>query len=247
VVHSAGPVTLGIFKDSGWVVGSPPTISVGSAKVVEGNSGTRGMRFNITLSKPSTRSISVNYTTADGTALAGSDYVARSGVATIPAGSLGRTITVSVRGDKILEPSEKLKFVISSPLGANLGTNAGAGTILNDDASSGVQISVGDASVKEGDQGDRTVTVAITLSAARNNVTTVDWASADGTASSSSDFDAATGTATFPALTTTAYVTFVLHPDTTVEGTEAFTVGLTNPSGAVINRATGTVTISDDD
>jgi hypothetical protein len=247
VIHSAGPVTLGIFADTGWTVGTPPTLSVGSAKVVEGNSGTRGMRFTISLSKPSTRSISFQYTTVNGTAVAGTDYLARSGTATIAAGSLGRTVTISVRGDRVVEPNEKFKLVISGPQGANLGINAGAGTILNDDASSGVQISVGDASVREGNQGDRTVTVAITLSAARANPTTVDWASVAGSATAGVDYDTNSGTVNFPALTTTAYVTFVIHPDTTVEGNESFGVAITNPSGAVIGRSAGTVTIADDD
>ena len=247
VVHSPGPIVLGIFADTGWSVGAPPDLSIGSARVVEGNYGTRGVRFTVSLSEPAGRAVTFSYRTVDGTALAATDYQARIGTATINAGSLSRTVTITVRGDKTVEANEKFKVVISNPQGANLGINAGTGRIDNDDAATGVQVSIGDASVREGNEGDRIVTLPVTLSAQRTKVTTVDWSSAGGTASDGSDYEDASGTTTFPAGTTTQYVTFTVHADTGAESNETFTATLANASGATIHRAIGTATIANDD
>lgn len=247
VIHAPGAIVLGIFADTGWTVGTPPDLSIGSARVVEGNYGTRGVRFTVSLSEPAARSVTFSYRTVDGTALAATDYQARTGTATINAGNTSRTVTITVRGDKTVEASEKFKVVISNPQGANLGINAGTGRIDNDDAGTGVQVSVGDASVREGNQGNRIVTLPVTLSAQRTKVTTVDWSSAAGTAGVGSDYENGSGTATFPAGTTTQYVTFTVHADTSAESNETFTVTLANASGAAIFRATGTATIADDD
>jgi hypothetical protein len=247
VIHAPGAIALGIFADTGWTVGNPPVVSVGGTRLVEGNTGTREMRFSLTLSKPSTHTTSVKFATVAATAAAGTDFVAKTGVANIPAGSRSRTISVTVNSDRTVEPDERFKLVISSPVGLNMGTNVGVGWIENDDASSGLQLSVGDASIREGDQGDRLVSIPITQSIVRTAATTVHWASAAGTAAAGSDYENASGTATFPVGATTAYVTFVVHGDTTVEGSESFTVTLTSPSSGSIRRAVGTVRIADDD
>src|SRR5207247_4139798 len=62
-----------------------PTVSINDVTVTEPNSGTTSAVFTVTLSNASDQSITVNYTTVDGTALAGSDYVAASGTLTFNA------------------------------------------------------------------------------------------------------------------------------------------------------------------
>ena len=52
VIHTPGAITLGIFADSGWSVGALPKLSIGSARIVEGNSSARNVRFNVALSNP---------------------------------------------------------------------------------------------------------------------------------------------------------------------------------------------------
>ncbi|NOK07235.1 Ig domain-containing protein,Calx-beta domain-containing protein, partial [Myxococcus xanthus] len=59
-----------------------PALSVGDASATEGNSGTATMTFTVSLGAASGQTVTVNYATADGTANAGSDYVARSGTLT---------------------------------------------------------------------------------------------------------------------------------------------------------------------
>ena len=73
------------------------------------------------------------YATANGTAQAGSDYVATSGVLTFPAGQLVRTVSVAVRGDRIKEGNETFFVDLSGPSGATLFDGRGRGTIRNDD------------------------------------------------------------------------------------------------------------------
>src|SRR5215813_12780476 len=50
------------------------TFSVGGATVLEGNAGVRNALVTVTVSEPHPNGVTVNYSTADGTATAGSDY-----------------------------------------------------------------------------------------------------------------------------------------------------------------------------
>jgi hypothetical protein len=111
-----------------------PTVSIGDASVLEGNSGTIGATFTLSLNAPSGRQVTVDYTTADGTAQAPGDYaaIART-TGTFAAGQVLRTVTVQVKGDVFVEPSETLALNLSSPLNATIADSQGLGTILNDD------------------------------------------------------------------------------------------------------------------
>jgi hypothetical protein len=76
----------------------------------------------------------VNFATADGTASAGSDYVANAGTVTFTAGGpLTQTITVLVNGDTAIEPDETFFVNLSGAVGATIAAGPGVGTILNDD------------------------------------------------------------------------------------------------------------------
>ena len=78
--------------------------------------------------------VTVNYATANGTALAPGDYLATSGVLTFPIGTTAAKINVSVVGDIIREPNETFYVKLSNPSpNAYLGDTQATGTILNDD------------------------------------------------------------------------------------------------------------------
>jgi Calx-beta domain len=78
--------------------------------------------------------VTISYATANGTATAPSDYTATSGTLTIPAGTMGSTITVSVVGNTVKEKNETFSVKISNPsANAYIGNTPGVGTILNDD------------------------------------------------------------------------------------------------------------------
>jgi hypothetical protein len=108
-------------------------VSIGDASVEEGRTGTRAVRLTVSLSAVSTKKTTVNFTTANGTAVSTSDYTKTSGTITIPAGTASAVISVSVRGDTTKESSETFKVTLSAPVGAALGRSAATATIHNDD------------------------------------------------------------------------------------------------------------------
>jgi uncharacterized delta-60 repeat protein len=116
---------------------SPMTASIQkNISKLEGNSGTTPATFKIILNAASTKTITVNFTTVDGTAKAGQDYVAASGKVTFKLGITSKNVTVNIIGDNIAEPNEKFSLQLSNPTNAILGTPATATcTIKNDDPS----------------------------------------------------------------------------------------------------------------
>ncbi|MCR9256921.1 MAG: hypothetical protein NXI16_12605, partial [Alphaproteobacteria bacterium] len=122
--------------DSGTTT-TPPTLTVADASVAEGDSGTANLGFTLTLSAAASSDVTVSYATADGTAVAGSDYTAASGTATIAAGQTTATVTVPVTGDTSVESDETLTLTLSSPTNAQFANSAttatATGTITNDD------------------------------------------------------------------------------------------------------------------
>ncbi|HEX3148910.1 MAG TPA: Calx-beta domain-containing protein [Gemmataceae bacterium] len=121
----------------------PPTIHAGDKQITEGNSGTATMVFKVCLSTLSTQPVTVHFTTADVTALAGSDYVSVSGTLTFAPGVMTQTITVPIVGDLIAENLETFQIVLSNPTNATLATDHATGTIVDNDSPlpAGIQVS----------------------------------------------------------------------------------------------------------
>jgi hypothetical protein len=112
-----------------------PSLSIGDATVNEGQAGSTSATFTVALSAASSQAVTVSYATSNGTATAGSDYAAASGVLTFAAGQTSRTIAVPVSGDTAAEPDETFFVNLSAPAGATIADGQGQGTIANDDAS----------------------------------------------------------------------------------------------------------------
>ena len=110
------------------------TLSIGNVAVTEGNTSTRTASFSVTLSAASAQMVAVDYATANGSATAGSDYVATSGTLTFAPGVTSLTISVTVNGDTVIEPDEVFYMNLSNPSpGTGLSNGQGVGTILDDD------------------------------------------------------------------------------------------------------------------
>lgn len=119
-----------------------PTLSVADATVLEGNSGSSTARFVVSLSAPMTSPVSVTLATSDGTAVAGSDYVALSQPGrTIDAGRTRIVFEVAVNGDLTAEADETFTVTASALGGAVLGDAQATGTIVNDEAAAKLPIS----------------------------------------------------------------------------------------------------------
>nr|WP_254813587.1 putative Ig domain-containing protein [Xanthomonas campestris] len=226
---------------------SQPTLSINDVSVNEGNAGTSNATFTVSLSQPAgAGGASFDIATADGSATAGVDYVASSLTGqTIPAGSSSATFTVLVNGDTLSEPNETFFVNVSNVSGAGVSDAQGQGTIVNDDALP--SLSIDDVSVNEGNSGTTTATFTVTLSAASGQTVSVNYASADGTATAGSDYVARSGTLTFAPGTTAQGVAITVNGDTALEPNETFSVGLSGASNASIARATGAGTILNDD
>jgi len=99
----------------------------------EGKFGTRGFTFTVSLSTATTAAVSVNFATANGSAIAAEDYTAVSGTLLFNAGETTKTIVVDVIGDRKREADESFSVTLSGASGATIVDASGAGLIRNDD------------------------------------------------------------------------------------------------------------------
>lgn len=109
-------------------------LGINDVVVHEGTGGTTPATFTVSLlGGTSAQPVSVNYTTANGTATAPSDYAATNGTVTFAPGEVSKTATVQVVGDNVDEADETFTVNLSAPAGAGIVDGTGAGTILDDD------------------------------------------------------------------------------------------------------------------
>jgi len=120
-----------------------PSLSVNDVSVTQGNSGTTNAAFTVTLSAASNRTVTVDFSTADGTAtVADNDYVANSGTLTFNPGDTSKQIAVLVNGDTAPEPDETFFVNLGNATNATIAKAQGVGTIQNHNA---VQIVVNES------------------------------------------------------------------------------------------------------
>jgi hypothetical protein len=229
---------LGTITDS-----SPlPSLSISdAAPVTEGATAS----FTVTLSPASANTVTVNYATANGTAVAPGDYDAISTtLLTYTPGQTTKTIDVSTNDDGLDEPDgETFTVGLSGVSNATISDGSGAGSINDNDPLP--TVSVLDASALEG---AGTMTFTVNLSAASGKTITVNYATSNGTAIAPGDYTTTTGTLTFVPGDTSESILVPIVPDLLDEGvSEAFTVTLSLPSNVTLADATATGTITDDD
>ncbi|MCI0637732.1 MAG: Ig-like domain-containing protein [Gemmataceae bacterium] len=110
-----------------------PSLTINDVSQPEGNNGASNFVFTVTLSNSSSQTITVSYSTADGTATAGEDYNAASGSVTFYPGQTTKTIGVVIIGDVVHEPAETFYVNLTNPTNATIADSQGLGTILDDD------------------------------------------------------------------------------------------------------------------
>jgi Ca2+-binding RTX toxin-like protein len=239
-----------------------PTLSIASATVAEGNTGTANLVFNVTLSAASTTPVTVAYATTGVTAVSGADFTATSGTLTIAADATTGTITVPVTGDTVFEANETLTVTLSNS-SANatvLATASSAtGTITNDDTNAlpvittptttpsafiGQTTSVTGISFTDADD-NAGFTVTVQASGASQisfsdlaNVTAKNAANTPISTGESSNLITLSGT---KANVNTALTKLQYSTNSTIPTTEALTVTVTDPNAGA---ATKTVTVN---
>ncbi len=129
---AAGSLVTSTAPVSGGSSGGT-TISIADTDVLEGDAGSVELVFTVLRTGDLSGESSASFATANGDALAGSDYVAQSGVVSFAAGESSQEIRIVVASEEVVEIDETLTVTLSNPIGAELGRDIATGTILNDD------------------------------------------------------------------------------------------------------------------
>ncbi len=240
-----------------WDIAHPgvitgPEVSVGDASVVEGTNGSRTMRFPISLSSPpgTGNTVTVYWATAPGSATtSNTDFTFAKGKATFTGSQVLKTVSVTVRQDGSDEANELLYLVAAGVDGGESHRERGTGTIFDDDpgSTSGVGLYVSDGLVVEGDVGTRNIVVPIALTNPAASDVVLHWSTVADSATAGVDFTTKSGTVKIASGARMATVSIPIRVDATSEGTESFRIVVDTASNASLVRATGFVTIRDDD
>ncbi len=243
-------VLVGDFSGAATILDDddPPSLTLEDTMVFEGDSGTVTASFTATLSAPSGKTITVDFATVDGTAVAGSDYEAANDTLTFDPGETEKTITITVNGDLLdEEDSETFSVELSNASNVTLADSSAEGTIFDDDPLP--TLSIANASVTEGNSGTTSLNFLVSLDAPSGRTVTVTYATSAGTATAGVDYVATSGSLTFTPGDTQETVSITVNGDTIDEVNETFLVTISTPTNATLDdaEATGTGTINDDD
>ena len=228
------------------------TVSISGPSTVDEGDTTTTYTVSLSGGTP-TSDLTVSYATANGSAMAGSDYTSASGTLTFTQAAPGsQTFTVQTTGDDIDENDETFTVTISNPSGGGGATSLGTATVSttindDDDAPSGITLSVNPTSVDENGSAVE-VTVTATLSGGTTLISNTTVTTSIGGTASSSDYSATTlGSISIKAGQSSGSETFTVTPtnDSIVEGDETIVVSGTHSGSLTVGTAT--FTINDDD
>jgi uncharacterized repeat protein (TIGR01451 family) len=234
----------------------PPltTVSfVNASTTVLESVGTVPVAIRITTANgsPTACPVTVNYATVDGTANMVSDYVTASDPLTFLTGSAsGSTMNIpnggiTIVNDNRYAPTESFSVTLSSPTGgAVIGTPSFETITITDDDGAQPTIAIGNASATQGSSGTTTATFNVTLSGPSELTTTVNYATANGSATAGSDYTAQNGIVTFPPGVTSQPITVTVLGEPANEPPENFVINLSSAVNATIASGQGVGTIN---
>jgi hypothetical protein len=238
-------------------------LSVDSPTAVTEPQGSRKVVFTLSLERDAGNddTVRVDYSATPGTATAYQDFIPDvDGTAIFDDSETTQTVSIDVLGDALDEEDETFTLVLSNaqasdgpdpdsnPEGtATIAAGIGTATILDDDGPP--RVSIGGATVEEGDAGDVTARFSVALSSPSARPVSVTWATADGTATAGQDYEPDGGSLSFPPGEVSQVVRVTVAGDTLDElDEETFMVGLSEPTNVDLGPAAiGTGRILDDD
>lgn len=248
-VTAGNPVTGTIVDDDE----DAPVANISDVAILEGNSGETLLVFTITLTKANPLAdVLVEVSTADITALAGTDYTAIVNQAvTIAKDTTSQTVTVKLNGDTLIENDETFKLSITKIDGAKIGDGEAIGTITNDDFGTATIDSITQV---EGNAGTTNFDFTVTIDKTAAFDVVIPW-SFSHVDTEDSDFGVGltkSGKVTIPAGSTSAKITpsFPVNGDTTLETNEKFSITLGTPENAAVKlggASIGEGTLTNDD
>ena len=250
------------LNDGVWPALDAPTLAVNDVTVKEGNTGTTNATFTVSLSAASTKSVTVRYATQDGTATAGNDFQATSGVLTFSPGTTSLTVSVPVVGDRAGEPYESFALAFTDPTNAFILDATGSGNIVDDEPVA--SIDYGPVYVTEGNSGTTAATFTVRLAAAYDAPVRVNYSTFEGDtdfpywgpygiyygppeATAGTDFETNVGTVTFAPGETVKTVVVAVKGDVTSEDDEYFSLNLTGSPDATLGAQHAVAAILDDE
>ena len=198
----------------------------------------------VTLSRPMSSTVTVDFATADGSATAGADYTAVSGSLSFAPGETVKAIQIPVLQDLLTESTETVAVSLSNPVGVQLGTLNAHSLQIKDDEFPTLTVTATDPDASEsGDPGAFTLVRTGSIAQAL----TVSFA-LSGTASFSTDYSSIPPLVTIPAGEPSVTVTLSPIQDSNNEGTESVTLTVTaNAAYQIGSPNSATVRIADDD
>jgi hypothetical protein len=209
---------------------SAGTLQLGLAAYSVSEAG-GSLRVTVARTGGTTGGVSVDYSTGDGSAVAGADYTQTSGTLPFGAGERSKSFVVPILNDSSGEGNEKFTIVLSNPGGgAILGPRSSApATIVDNEAALQFKL----ASFKA-TEGAPAAAIVVTRSGPSPSTVGVSYTTSDGTASAGSDYTAASGTLSFgPGVTSRTFTVPVLN-DTLDENEEQVSLAISNPTGGIV-------------
>ncbi|MFM6245448.1 MAG: Calx-beta domain-containing protein, partial [Dolichospermum sp.] len=227
------------------------TLNVTPSSVTE--DGITNLVYTFTRLGSTTNPLTVNFGVA-GTATFATDYTqtgaatltSSTGTITFAAGAATTTLIVDPTADTTVEADETVALSLASGAGYVIaGTPTVTGTIINDDLPT-INLSPSSQTVVEGLTTPQNASYTVTLSQASNQTVSVNYATANGTATAGSDYTATIGTLTFAPGVTTQVINIPILNDSLNEANEIFTLALSSPTNAILGTGTAaTTTITD--
>jgi uncharacterized repeat protein (TIGR01451 family) len=227
------------------ITAAPPLLRVDHLTVTEGDTGTNFAHLTVWQDGLVGQALSFDYTTANGTAQAGMDYLAVTGTLIIPPDVVTQFLTVPILGDLVDEPNRIFTVLLSNPTNATLNQPQATVTIVDNDPLS--TVSVADASVIEGNSGLISFLFPVTLSNPSASEVRVTCRTTNGTAIAPNDFVNTTTTLIFPAGTTNQFFSVPVVGDTQNEVDQTIMVTLASPVNCTLGRSPASGTIINDD
>ncbi len=228
---AANSPTLAALNGTGTAADGRPAKLALAAGTITAKEGDGSVSFVVNRTGQDAGAVSVQYATADGSAVAGQDFAAVSGTLRWAPGETGaKTITVPLINDQIVEGKESFTMTLSAPAGnAILGRAASTANITDDDKSGALAFSASAVSI---DENAGTVTVTVQRTGGTAGAVGVAYATVDGSARAGADYAASSGALSWASGDATdKSFTIPIVWDSLSERNEIFRIQLSAPTG----------------
>lgn len=206
------------------------------------NDSTNGVQVSVTRTGGNGGGVSVRFRTQAGTATPGQDYTEVTANLVFGDNEINKNVFIPIIVDQLDEPDETVNLIIDNPVGAVLGTPS-TSVLTIQDLEDQPNLSVSDASVIERDNGTATMQFFLKLSRPSQRPVSVNFVTADDTATAGVDYLSASGTFTIQPGVTRKAISVTVLADFQYEQDETFFLNLSNAVNAALtdNQAIGRI------